>query len=162
MKNNYRIEDGVVYIEIISKGVTHEMLIDEDDLERVSELDRSFSLTNGYAKFMVNRKSIRFHRFILNPPEGKMIDHINGNKLDNRKANLRAVTNQENCNNPNNKRKVSKSGIRGVYYDNDKKSKCWKVEMKSKYHGHYATLEEASEVANKLFKELKIQFEKEV
>lgn len=38
--------------------------------------------------------------FVGEIPEGYEIDHINGNRLDNRLSNLRCVTHQENCNNP--------------------------------------------------------------
>jgi hypothetical protein len=43
-----------------------------------------------------NKKITYMHRVVLNPPKDKQIDHINGNGLDNRKENLRIVTNREN------------------------------------------------------------------
>lgn len=39
---------------------------------------------------------IYMHRVVLNPPEGLETDHVNGDGLDNRRANLRAVTNSIN------------------------------------------------------------------
>jgi len=39
------------------------------------------------------------HRIIMNCPPGLLVDHINGNGLDNRKENLRIVTVEVNNNN---------------------------------------------------------------
>lgn len=47
----------------------------------------------GYLK---NGKNILLHRFLLNPNHHNVIDHINGNKKDNRKINLRECTQQQN------------------------------------------------------------------
>lgn len=55
-----------------------------------------------------------FHREILGCPSEKVVDHINGNTLDNRRVNLRTCTEQQNRWN----RKVhsnNASGIRGIY-----------------------------------------------
>lgn len=51
--------------------------------------------------------------FIPNPENKPVIDHINGNRADNRIENLRWATQKENCNNPNTKYK-------GVYSSNRK------------------------------------------
>ena len=59
----------------------------------------------------------QLHRFILNltKENTEIVDHINGDPLDNRKNNLRLCTNQENirnCKIPKN----NKSGHKGVYW----------------------------------------------
>lgn len=72
----------------------------------------------GYKSITIDSKTYRLHRVIWifmfgHIPEGFYIDHINGNKIDNRLENLRLVTNSQNQQNrpaPKN----SSSGYRGV------------------------------------------------
>lgn len=42
------------------------------------------------------RRTIKMHRVIMGPPPGLVVDHINGDGLDNRRANLRICTHSEN------------------------------------------------------------------
>jgi hypothetical protein len=56
---------------------------------------------NGYKIFELGGKSVSAHRFIYSYfrgeiPEGLVIDHINGDKSDNRLNNLQAITQYEN------------------------------------------------------------------
>ena len=78
---------------------------------------------NGYIRF----SGFRLHRavaelFIPNPENKPQIDHINGNKLDNRVTNLRWVTGKENMQNP-----ITYNKIKGTHrvYLNPEKTK-WK------------------------------------
>lgn len=80
--------------------------IDDEDFELVSKYKWYLS-THGYAKTTIHKKettkldknrniNIAVHRLIMGNPEGKQIDHINRNRLDNRKSNLRLATHTEN------------------------------------------------------------------
>lgn len=73
-------------------------IIDLEDVERVKE--HKWYLNNeGYTK--CSNPNILLHRFIINAPDDMVVDHINRNRLDNRKCNLRDCTAQQNCMNRN-------------------------------------------------------------
>lgn len=63
---------------------------------------------------------MRMHRFITNCPDDMVVDHINHNRLDNRKCNLRIVTMKENGQNHGKLRTDNTSGVRGVSFDSKK------------------------------------------
>lgn len=92
-------------------------IIDDADFESIKMF--RWSCTNtGYAARAkrINGKSkyIPMHRVILNAPDGIDIDHINGNRLDNRRCNLRLATRAQNVHNSR-MRKDNTSGFKGVY-----------------------------------------------
>jgi len=108
---------------------------------------------NGYAVRSVRkpkRTEISMHRQILGLGAGNplQVDHINHNKLDNRRENLRIVTCSQN--HMNSRRKNSSvSGYKGVYWSNDeRRSKRWIAVIgignnKNKHLGRFSTAEEA-------------------
>ncbi len=67
-----------------------------------------------YARGHVSGKSIYLHRFILDAPSGRDVDHIDHDTLNNRRANLRIVTHQQNGDNRKSANRNSQTGIRGV------------------------------------------------
>lgn len=75
-------------------------IVDEEDFGRVSA-HAWFLTRQGYliANMTAGGRRVhpRMHRFILGPPAGQDVDHKNGNKLDNRKGNLRAATRAQSC-----------------------------------------------------------------
>jgi hypothetical protein len=67
-------------------------------------------------------KIVRLHRLIMNDPDGLLVDHRNGDSLDNRRDNLRLATRSQNCCNVR-KRKNTTSRFKGVSFY--KKRKKW-------------------------------------
>ena len=112
----------------------------------------------GYWRIRINSKEYLAHRLIFLMHKGylpKTLDHINGDRLDNRIENLRAVTASQNQHN----RKLNsnnKSGYKGVaWVKNMKKWKaCISLENKTINLGNYNTPEEADEVVRKAREEL--------
>lgn len=89
--NETREENNTIFIKVGNR----EVMIDKEDLNKIYP-HRVYISDSGYAKC---GRHTRLHRLIIDCPDGLEIDHINRNKLDNRKANLRAVTHLENMKN---------------------------------------------------------------
>ena len=112
------------------------------------------TFVNGYVKISINRTTIPAHRIVMAMENGFWpfgeIDHINGNRSDNRLCNLREVTHQQNCMNRS-KASNNKSGYVGVSWH--EVGQKWQVHIsighKSIYLGLFANPEEAHEAYQK-------------
>jgi hypothetical protein len=90
-------------------------------------------------------KEIRLHREIMNAPAGALIDHRNGDSLDNRRANLRLATHsQNNCN--RSKKPNTSSRFIGVSFDKSRNRwrACIKHHGKSIFLGYFDSEVEAA------------------
>ena len=91
------------------------VLIDEEDKVRLEAYGKWKIDRKGYCvkTTRINKKyhTIRMHRIIIDCPDNMQVDHINGNRLDNRKCNLRIVTALQNAQN--------KTKSKGYYYCED-------------------------------------------
>lgn len=85
-------------------------MVDDDDYEWLNKYkwcvskgrDGYFNARTTIYKFYDGykwRRSVKMHHLIMKTTKGQIIDHINGNPLDNRRCNLRLATNAENCRN---------------------------------------------------------------
>src|SRR3990167_702232 len=97
-------------------------LVDDEDYEWVNQWKwcyqrcvRPSGEYQGYAIRSLHPGQMRMHRLIIGAKKGEEVDHINRNKLDNRRKNLRIAFKNENRHNIN-VRKDSKTGIKGVTY----------------------------------------------
>ena len=108
-------------------------------------------IRSGYVKIKVNRKMYAAHRLAWLYVHGKepehFTDHINGNPLDNRIANLRPATASENMQNIRKPQKNNSHGNLGVTYD--PKKKLWRARIGidgiRKYIGKFKTQEQAAQ-----------------
>jgi hypothetical protein len=128
-------EFGLSRIVRTKKG--EEIQVGEQDYETINKI--GWHIQNGYARGCVERKKISMHKFVMGePPKGMEIDHINRNKLDNRRMNLRFVSKSENAHN-------REMGAGCVWYEN--RIKRWRAEMRDngrKQHlGVFLTEQEA-------------------
>jgi len=129
-------------------------IVDECDFENVNKSlwsARFDSDTQSYyalcSKVIEKKKTILMHRFITNPSITKVIDHINHNTLDNRRSNLREVTQSRNAANSR-MRSSNKSGTIGVHWN--KRQSQWiatiKTDLKAIYLGCFLKKEDAIKV----------------
>lgn len=99
--------------------------------------------------------NIKMHRLIMNPSKDEQIDHINRDKWDNRKLNLRICNNAENNWNKT-KLTNNKSGYKGVWWSKERHK--WVASIKCNgrkyYIGRFNTPEEAHEAYKKKAREL--------
>jgi hypothetical protein len=89
--------------------------------------------SNGYLRVSANHwDGDRYvHRDVLKAKKGESVDHINGNKLDNRKENLRICTHQQNmC---NTKTPITnKTGVKGVHWSEERQKWSAQIAYKNK------------------------------
>lgn len=134
-------------------------LIDSKDYDRVS-CYKWYLHKGGYAARSIkgNGKTITvfLHHFITGVDFKYVVDHINGNRLDNRKSNLRVVTAQQNSfNRARNKNKIS-SIYKGVFWSKEKL--MWfsliKLNGESNHLGYFKSEIDAACAYNEKSKEL--------
>ena len=154
---------------------THHVLLDDEDYDRVvAEGKWGINKSHQRGVFYVHRRTPRdengkrktacLHRFIMDAPKGKVVDHINGDGRDNRKENLRICTSAENSRNRNRppRGKVPYYGVSFAQPHNKKRFKAQigvNIKDKSRKMMRYCyTAEEAAMEYDKLAKEYHGEF----
>lgn len=130
-------------------------IVDDEDYGFLNRWKWSF---NRYAyrgkKVDGKQKNISMHRVVMDVEKGQQVDHINGNKLDNRKANLRIATHSDNTHN----KKKCRGGTpyKGVIFEKDRKKYRAAITLHRKiyYLGRFKSPEDAARAYNKKAKEL--------
>ena len=155
-KYNKYLEMDDYYEFLATNDESVKFIIDKDDFEKIKEISWYVNkkTKNGYYMEHKGRESISVHRLIMGAKKGEYVDHINGDTLDNRKNNLRIVTNQQNGFNSNIKANNT-SGFIGVYYDKNRFK--WVASIKLNYKtihlGRFKLINEA--IISRLKAELK-------
>lgn len=119
-------------------------IVDDADFDNLNKVKWFF---DGNYAARKSPKKVYMHRLINNTPKDMETDHINRNKLDNRRSNLRSVNRAINSQN-NSARSDNKSGVPGVFWRKDKQK--WSVYINRfgvrKYLGHHQNLSDAIKI----------------
>ena len=130
-----------------------EFYFDLEDYEKIKDV--CWSNKEGYVSGRLNKRIVSIHRLIMNFPDKRIIDHIDGNPYNNRKSNLRVVTQRENMQNIRKPNKKTSSKYIGVYMSKEGK---WTASIKGKgkilYLGSFLAEVDAAKAYNKKAEEL--------
>lgn len=144
----------------LTKG--YSVIVDDEDYDMLMAYKWHTSRF-GYAQTSVggrkNKRGILMHRLLLEEPQGMEVDHVNGNRLDNRRCNLRLVTHAQNMKNMNSNTNTS-SRFKGVSWC--KSRNLWEVNIQADdqptHIGRYASEVAAAKAYNAAALELHGEF----
>lgn len=149
------MEFEIVTIKIKHRQVRkaiHKVIVDDEDAAMVNS--HTWGMVGEYVAWTqkVGKTSIKryLYRMLMNPSKDLTVDHINHNKLDNRRSNLRVCTLKEN----NKNRKVQNlenctSKYKGVWWN--KKRNIWTVQISINNKTTYVGVSKNEEEAAKLY-----------
>lgn len=136
-------------------------IVDDEDFEYISQWKWCYH-SAGYAVRAEGKRGkqvhIYMHREILKPPSGMFTDHVNGDRLDNRKINLRSCNDSQNASNKG-LQKNNTSGYKGASWCN--KYKKWlssitftkNRRVSKKFLGYFKSAEAAARAYDKAARE---------
>lgn len=129
------IEGDIAYVELSQGNVS---VIDAADAAFISQWNwQTWQSGSGklYAGRRFGQKTVRLHQLLLPSKPGYVVDHVDGDGLNNRRSNLRYATARDNSRNVNATRKVPK----GVYFQKHRNIYVARLHI-----GEFSSLDEAS------------------
>ena len=137
-KIDYKKDFAIMYIT--SKGKTYECLLDKDIAELIQPLGKWTLNSSGYVHYYNGKAglAIVLHRFIMELDNSNIIvDHINRNRLDNRRCNLRLVDKATN----NYNRISNKLNIKNICEHSNGGYCCYITKDKISYNKYFKNLD---------------------
>lgn len=152
--NEYYICGDIVFVKFINYN--EYFLCDLEDWDNLKEYCW-YKDIGGYAVSLKHKKTIRFHRIVMNCKDGEQIDHdfqVSNGVCDNRKSNLRICDNSKNGMN-HTMRSDNKSGVIGVSWSNERNKWVSQIVIDGdhKYLGRFINFEDAVKTRLKAEKE---------
>lgn len=125
-------------------------LVDDEDFDFFnqwkwdSQKSRNTYFAKRYARIKekFSERTILMHRVIMKTPQGMVVDHIDGNGLNNQRSNLRNCSNTENLRNQR-INKNNTSGAKGVSRNRNKWMASIRINGKQKNLGRYTDKKDA-------------------
>ena len=128
-------------------------IVDEQDYYRYNDFSwspqkksRTYYAIRVISNCEKTLRIVSLHREIMNEPKGLLVDHKNGDGLDNRRANLRTATRFDNIHNRRKRKTKTSSRYTGVHID--KETGRWVVRIRNRgkriWLGSFAEEEEAA------------------
>jgi UDP:flavonoid glycosyltransferase YjiC (YdhE family) len=129
--------------------------VDDDDYEKINKAKwRAMPVKNNDLVYAGNQRGM-MHRQIMQAPTGTIIDHIDGDGLNNQRSNLRFCTARQNFGNARKRKTKCSSTYKGVYA---RPGNTWKAECAGKYLGNFSTEVDAAIAYNKAAKTIYGEF----
>lgn len=136
---------GSAWLPLVGKvGWGHYALVDEADWQAVN--GRRWTMHPlGYITTRMDGRSVALHRMLLNPDQGQVVDHVNGDPKDNRRSNLRTCTQPENARNT--RKRKGNNPYKGIKSERKTQGR-WSAKIRANgvevYLGCFGSAEEAA------------------
>ncbi len=128
------------------------LLLSDEDLGLLESYKIRLDNSNGYFRIYIKSEYMYLHRFIIGAKKGEIVDHIDRNKFNNRRDNLRIASASLNCYNIS----VENKNGRGIYFDKSGKRyrACLSVKNKTLKLGSFKDINDAKIAYNIKAKEV--------